>query len=110
MHLVSDTRPPLSFPSYQKKLYFTRAYSLPYIFRMLRIDRDLTKKALAAKIGVREDYLSRVEDGSRFPTLNFCLACGKEFGFNPNWVKVKWVNALLERMAVKLRQRLEISD
>jgi len=108
MHLIHSQGVGQHTPFYQKHCLLTRANSLPYIFQKLRIHRNLTKKALAQKFGVSEEYISKVESGSVFPTLKFCLMCGDFFGANPNWVKNKWANERISRFSQSLRRRLDI--
>lgn len=110
MHLISNrVGPPRSLSCHNGR-NSTRVNTLPFVFRKLRIHRNLTKAALARKVLVSEDFVSMVEDGSRIPTLKYCLACGQEFGFNPNWIKVKWMAAVMDRVAVGLRKRLGVED
>jgi len=91
---------------YKNKGPLARPNSLAFIFHNLRIHRNLTRKALAQKFGVTEEYVSKVEDGLIFPSIKFCLMCGQEFGANPKWVKNKWVNERVDRFSVRLRKRL----
>jgi DNA-binding XRE family transcriptional regulator len=95
---------------YQNETVLTRPNTLPYVFHKLRIHRNLTKASLAKKIGFTEEYVSDVEAGSIFPNLQYCLKCGNEFDFNPNWVKVKWANAVIERYSGRLKKKLGIDD
>jgi transcriptional regulator with XRE-family HTH domain len=88
----------------------TRPDSLPYIFRKLRTHHNFTKKALAQKFGLSEDYVSQIESGSKFPSLQYCLACGDLFGANPGWVKTKWAHEAIKRFSDRLKKRLEIDD
>jgi len=74
----------------------------------MRIHRNLTRRSLAQRAGVSEDYVAAVESGSKFPSLKFCLMCGQEFGANPNWVKNKWVNERVSRFLRSLRKRLDL--
>jgi DNA-binding XRE family transcriptional regulator len=95
---------------YQKRNPLTRPDLLSFIFRKLRIHRFLTKKALALKFGVSEEYVSQIESGSKFPSLNFCLKCANEFGANPVWVKSKWSKEAIERFSTRLIKRLGLDD
>jgi len=72
----------------------------------MRIHRDLTKRALAYKCGVSEEYVSGVENGSKFPSLRYCLACASLFDANPSWVKTKWAKEAIERFTDRLMKRL----
>lgn len=110
MHLISYGPKIGHFPFYQKRRLLTRPDSLPCIFRKLRIHRNLTKKALAEKFGFSEEYVSQIESGSKFPSLNFCLKCANEFGANPNWVKTKWSKEAIERFTDRLMKRLGFDD
>jgi DNA-binding XRE family transcriptional regulator len=110
MHLISYGPKIGHSPFYQKRSALTRADSLPHIFRKLRIHRNLTKKALAEKFGVSEEYVSSIESGSKFPSLNFCLKCGDQFGANPGWVKTKWAKEAIERFSNRLMKRLGLDD
>lgn len=106
MHLISSRMSQLRSLFYRKRFPLSNPYSLVSIFRKLRIDHNLTKAALAAKFGLSEAYVSSVESGSRFPSLRFCLLCGKEFGANPEWVKSKYANAAVDRFSDRLKKRL----
>ncbi len=108
MHLISYVPKLGHSPFYQKRSTLTRVDSLPYIFRKLRIHRNMTKRALAAKFSVSEEYVSAIEIGSKFPSLNFCLKCGEEFGANPGWVKSKWAKEAIERFTCRLNKRLSL--
>jgi transcriptional regulator with XRE-family HTH domain len=95
---------------YQKRSALTRVDSLPHLFYKLRQNRNLTKRALAAKFSVSEDYVSAIESGSKFPSLNFCLKCAQEFEVNPNYVKSKWAREVIERFSDRLNRRLGLLD
>lgn len=110
MHLASSVPRSCCPSSYRNCIDFARVNTLPYVFRKLRIHRNLTKRALAEKVLVSEEYVSQVEHCSRFPSLKYCLACGEEFGFNPEWIKVKWLNAVMERVNSRLMKRLGFDD
>ena len=110
MHLISYA-PKLAFRVfYHKSPHVARADSLAHLFYKLRIHRNLTKRALSLKFGVSEDYLSRVESGSRFPSLGFCLQCSKEFDVNPEYVKNRWANEAIRVFSERLRTRLKLFD
>lgn len=89
-------------------LYLKRCGTLPFIFRKIRESRNQTKESLGLKIGFREEYVSGVEFGSRFPSLKYCMRCGDEFGANPIWVKNKWANWRVMRFRDALLKRLEL--
>jgi transcriptional regulator with XRE-family HTH domain len=108
MHLVSSMMSRSRSSFYPKRRQLCNPYSLPYIFRKLLIDHNLTKAALAAKFGLSEGYVSEIESGSRFPSLRFCLLCANEFGANPEWVKVKYSNAAVSRYSDRLKKRLGV--
>lgn len=76
----------------------------------MRQHYNLTKRALAEKCSVSEDYVAAVEACSKFPSLKFCLLCGDLFGANPNWVKNKWANEKVCRFPRRLRMRLDLYD
>ena len=106
MHLISTDGAQRLKPFYQNGRPFTRVDSLPYIFRKLRLHHALSKKALAAKCHVSEDYVSRVESGSVFPSIKFCLKCAELFDANPNWVKSKWAKEVTDMFSDRLTKRL----
>jgi transcriptional regulator with XRE-family HTH domain len=95
-------------PSYLKRSPLCNPYSLPVFFRKMRIWRDLTKRALADKLGYSEEYVSSVESGSRFPSIRYCLLCANEFGANPEWVKAKYMNVAVDRYSDRLKKRLDL--
>jgi hypothetical protein len=70
----------------------------------------MKKSALAEKCCVPEAYVSGVEDGSKFPSIGFCLCCAHEFGANPEWVKGMWIREIVVRFQSRLKKRLEIED
>jgi transcriptional regulator with XRE-family HTH domain len=110
MHLISYG-PKIGLKSfYQKRSALTRVDTLPHIFRKLRIHRNLTKRALADKFCISEEYVSAIESGSKFPSLNFCLKCAKAFDANPVWVKTKWAKEAIERFTNRLKKRLGLDD
>lgn len=95
---------------YNNEAILTRQNSLPYLFRKLRIHRNLTKQALAKKLDFSEDYISRIETGSRPPSLKYSLMCAQEFGINPYYVKNKWAKEIVERFSERLRRRLGLEN
>lgn len=106
MHLVAYA-PQIGFkPFYRNRKHFARPDSLPRLFCKLRQNHNLTKRALADKFCVAEAYVSAIEGGSKFPSLNFCLQCASEFGVNPNYVKSKWARETIERFSDRLNKRL----
>lgn len=106
MHLVVYA-PQIGFkPFYQKRLSLARPYSLAHLFCKLRQNHNLTKRALADKFGLSESYVSEIENGSKFPSLSFCLECAREFGVNPYYVKSKWAKEVIERFSDRLNRRL----
>lgn len=110
MHLISYEKRGISHKDYLNCLDFSRVDTLPYIFHKVRIHRNLTKAALAKKILFSQEYVQGVEDGSRFPSLKYCLACGDLFGFNPEWIKVKWLHAFMERVNKRVMSHLGLTD
>ena len=106
MHLVSYG-PKLGYSSfYRKRGALARPDTLAHLFYKLRQNRNLTKRALADKFCVSEDYVSAIESGLKFPSLNFCLKCACEFEINPNYVKNKWAREAIERFSDRLKKRL----
>lgn len=110
MHLVYQEPVSQHASSYQNSAILTRPYTLAYLFRKLRINHTLNKSALAEICCVPEAYVSDVEDGSRFPSLRFCLSCASEFGVNPEWVKRMWFREFIGRFEGRVKKRLEIED
>ena len=110
MHLIAYGSKLGFRPFYHKASVLARPDSLAHLFYKLRIHRNLTKRALSLKFGVSEDYLSRVESGSRFPSLSFCLKCSKEFEVNPEYVKNRWANEAVRSFSERLRSRLNLFD
>jgi hypothetical protein len=80
--------------------------SLAHLFHILRVYRNVPKEILAKKFHVSETYLSGVESGLKRPSLSYWLKCGKEFGANPNWIKVKFINERSNRARSRLEGRL----
>ena len=110
MHLIYRGPDSQHALSYQNKPILTRPYTLAYLFRKLRINHTLKKSALAEKCCVAEAYVSAGEDGSKFPSVDFCLCCAREFGANPEWVKRMWFREIVVRFQSRLKKRLEIED
>jgi len=106
MHLISVGGDIKHQPLYKIRYPLTRPGSLPFIFRGLRIHRNLTKRTLARKFGFTEEYVSAIESGSKFPSLRYCLLCADTFGANPNWVKTKWAKESIRRFSDRLMVRL----
>ena len=110
MHVIyshEDRRFPLF---YHRRGSLTRADSLPYFFHRMRIHRNLTRKALAQRCGVSEEYVSAIENGSKFPSVRYCLKCSDLFGANPSWIKSKWLKEAIERFSNRLMKRLGLDD
>ena len=110
MHLVSYAPRTKLNPFYQKRPSLARPDSLPHLFRKLRQNRTLTKRSLAAKFGLSEEYVFSIESGSKFPSLNFCIKCAREFEINPNYVKSKWAREAIGRFSDRLNRRLGFDD
>jgi DNA-binding XRE family transcriptional regulator len=106
MHLVHFQKDPQLLLFYQKRKRLARADSLPYFFYRMRIHRNLTKEALAKKCNVSPEYVTAIENGSKFPSLRFCLCCSEIFNANPGWVKNKWAKEAIERFSSRLMKRL----
>lgn len=110
MHLVSYG-PKLDHPPfYRKRVALARPDSLGHLFLKLRQNRNLTKRALADKFCISEEYVSAIESGSRFPSLCFCLKCAQEFEINPNYVKSMWAREAIARFSDRLKKRLGLLD
>lgn len=110
MHLVSYG-PKIGLKSfYRNREHLARPDSLSHLFYKLRQNSNLTKRSLADKFGVAEDYVSAIESGSKFPSLNFSLKCAREFEINPNYVKSKWAREVIERFSDRLNRRLGLED
>jgi transcriptional regulator with XRE-family HTH domain len=110
MHLVAYG-PKIGFkPFYKSREHLARPDTLPHILYKLRQNHNLTKRSLAAKFGVSEEYISAVEGGSRFPSLNFCLKCAREFEINPYYVKSRWAREAIEIFSDRLYRRLGFLD
>ena len=106
MHLVSYA-PQIGFkPFYGNRRQLARPDSLPHLFCKLRQNHNLTKRSLADKFGVSESYVSEIENGSKFPSLNFCLECATEFDINPKYVTNRWAREAIERFSYRLNKRL----
>jgi transcriptional regulator with XRE-family HTH domain len=110
MHLISYG-PKIGLKSfYQKRSSLTRPDSLSHLFYKLRQNSNLTKRSLADKFGISEDYVSSIESSSKFPSLSFCIKCAREFGINPKYVKSKWAREVIERFSDRLNRRLGLED
>jgi len=107
---VYQVEGPVHTSVYRKRSDFARVYSLPYIFRKLRQNRGMTKRAFGAKFGFSEEYVSSIESGSKFPSLRYCLLCADEFDANPNWVKTKWAKECIERFSTRLNRKLGLDQ
>lgn len=110
MHLVSYAPRTKLNTFYQKRPSLSRPDSLAHIFYKLRQNHNLTKHSLADKFSLSEEYVSSIESGSKFPSLNFCLKCAREFGVNPKYVKSKWAREAIERFSSDLYRRLGLED
>jgi transcriptional regulator with XRE-family HTH domain len=110
MHLVVYAPQRDLKPFYRIKGHFARPYSLLYLFRKLRQNHNLTIRTLADKFGVTQDYVSKIEGGSEFPSLNFCLKCATEFDINPKYVTNKWAREAIERFSDRLNRRLGLEE
>jgi DNA-binding XRE family transcriptional regulator len=110
VHLVHSQADPQLKLFYQNRRHLARPDSLPYFFYKMRTHRNLTKEALAKKCSVSEDYVSAIENGSKFPSLRFCLKCSEIFNANHNWVKNKWAKEAIERYTRRLLKRLGLEN
>jgi len=106
MHLAYSRSKVVRSGLYQNYKHFTRVNTLPYVFRKLRVHRNLSVGSLAKKFGFSERYVRNIENGSRFASLRYCLLCAELFNANPMWVKSKWANEAVERFSVRVRERL----
>ena len=106
MHLVSVNCDSLHVPLYKEKSFLSRPASLSGIFHNLRIHRNITRKSLALRFDLSEQYVSSIEDGRKFGSLRFFLKCAEFFGANPNCVKCKWANESVRRYGDRLRAKL----
>jgi transcriptional regulator with XRE-family HTH domain len=50
--------------------------------RQLRIEADCTQEALSEKIGVSQEYISRIETGKAFPSWRFLVNFARAVGAN----------------------------
>jgi len=110
MHLVAYQLKSHPKPFYQSKIILTRPDNLSHLFCKLRQNHNLTIRSLADKFCVTPDYVSKIEGGSEFPSLNFCLKCATEFDVNPKYVTNKWAREAIERFSDRLRRRLGLDD
>ena len=108
MHLVVSRSESHRTGLYQNRRTFTRVNTLPFVFRKLRVHRNLSAAGLAKKFGFTERYVRDVENGIRFPSLRYCLLCADLFGANPGWVKTKWAHDAVERFDHRIHERLGI--
>jgi transcriptional regulator with XRE-family HTH domain len=108
MHLASNREVIKHAPFYHRGVALARRNSLAYLFYKLRIDHNLTKKALGLRCGVSEEYVTRVESGSKFPSFLFCVKCSKYFEVNPEYVKNRWACEAVEEFRDRLRRRLKL--
>jgi len=108
MHLMKGIEDRCHSRSYHNKQVLTRPDSLAYLFRKLRIHRNMTKRALAEKFSVSEKYVYEVENGYRFPSLRYCLRCGEFFGANSQWVRLQWARQAIDRYADRVYRRLHL--
>jgi transcriptional regulator with XRE-family HTH domain len=110
MHLIASQGVPKHAPFYHRGVALARRSSLAYLFYKLRIDHNLTKKALALRCGVSEEYVTWVESGAKFPSLSFCLKCSKLFDVNPEYVMNRWAREAVDEFRDRLRRRLKLFD
>jgi transcriptional regulator with XRE-family HTH domain len=80
--------------------------SLAHIFRNLRIHRRMTTKEFSEKLGVGEIYITQIECGFKKASLKYWLMAGQEFGFNPNYIKVKWLNEKSNYFKERLKRKI----
>jgi len=83
--------------------------SLACIFRKLRLHKSITTKELSKKLDVGEIYVTQVELGYKKPSLKYWLACGQVFGFNPNWIKSKWLNDKSNDIKERLKRKIGLT-
>jgi transcriptional regulator with XRE-family HTH domain len=76
----------------------------------MRLYRGLSRGSLGQKFGLSEKYIQDVENGTRFPSLRYCLLCGGLYGANPNWVKAKYVNEAVYRYSSRIKKRLGVDE
>jgi len=68
--------------------------------RMLRIQRDLTLKELAAALGyVAHGYISEIECGKKQPTAEFVLNAARLFNVTTDLLLKDELNLVLDRPA-----------
>ena len=84
--------------------------SLAHIFRSLRLSRGITTKELSEKLGVGKIYITHVECGFKKPSLKYWLACGQEFGFNDQWIKVKYLNEKSNYFKERLKRKIGLTE
>jgi len=83
--------------------------SLAHVFKNLRVHRGMTTKALSEKLRIGEIYVTQVECGFKRASLDYWLACGQEFGFNANWIKVKWLNEKSNYFKERLKRKIGLT-
>jgi len=49
-------------------------------FKVARVEKDLTQKALADAVGVSRQTINAIESGEYNPTVNLCIALCKYLG------------------------------
>ena len=49
-------------------------------FKVARVEKDLTQKALADAVGVSRQTINAIENGEYNPTVNLCIALCKYLG------------------------------
>lgn len=108
MHLAQGIGTKRLTTPYHKTHVLTRPDTLPYLFRKLRIHRNLTRSSLAEIISFSERYIYDVEGGYRFPSLNYCLRCANLFGANAQWVNVCWAREAVRRYQERINRRLAL--
>jgi len=110
MHLIHCQPEPYSSLFYHRNEILTRVNSLPYLFKKLRIHRNLTKESLSKKFNVSENYIYTIEAGIKPPSLHYSLMSAEEFGINPEWVKRKWLKEMMVVIEERLKKRLRLEN
>ncbi len=67
-----------------------RSVRIRRLVRQLRLGRGMSQSTLAKKLHVTPNYIWLLEHGYKFPSLKLALRLGKNFDFNPNWIKTLW--------------------
>ena len=106
MHLAQGIGTHHQNPFYNKTAVLTRPDTLPYLFRKLRIHKNITRSRFAEKFSVSESYVYQVESGYRFPSLRYCLKCGDFFGANAQCVKRRWAREAVKRYQESIYKRI----